>query len=101
MLADHDSVDSTSNSVVYEGQLMGGCHSLTPMTMVANLVDGYLAEVAPDVNLKSPKFQSLAAVIPDYARPLDDGIYRAIDIFLKVETNFQMCFLSLMIYLQK
>jgi hypothetical protein len=99
MLADHDSVDSTSNSIVYEGQLMGG--SLTPMTMVANLVDGYLAEVAPDVNLKSPKFQSLAAVIPDYARPLDDGIYRAIDIFLKVETNFQMCFLSLMIYLQK
>jgi hypothetical protein len=70
------------------------------MTMVANLVDGYLAE-APDVNLKSPKFQSLAAVIPDYARPLDDGMYRAIDIFLKVETNFQMCFLSLMIYLQK
>ncbi|KAJ6829348.1 BTB/POZ domain-containing protein-like isoform X2 [Iris pallida] len=54
--------------------------SPTPMTMVAKLVDGYLAEVAPDVNLKLAKFQSLAAMIPDYARPLDDGIYRAIDI---------------------
>lgn len=64
--------------------LMDPTPSLTPMTMVAKLMDGYLAEVAPDVNLKLPKFQSLAAVIPDYARPLDDGIYRAIDIYLKV-----------------
>nr|CAD1841195.1 unnamed protein product [Ananas comosus var. bracteatus] len=63
--------------------LMDPTPSLTPMTMVAKLMDGYLAEVAPDVNLKLPKFQSLAAVIPDYARPLDDGIYRAIDIYLK------------------
>lgn len=84
MLADHEPVDPHSNSIVDEGQLMGGSHSLTPMTMVANLVDGYLAEVAPDVNLKVLKFQSLAAAIPDYARPIDDGIYRAIDIFLKV-----------------
>ncbi|XP_026413200.1 BTB/POZ domain-containing protein At5g03250-like [Papaver somniferum] len=61
----------------------GGSLPLTPVTMVAKLVDGYLAEVAPDVNLKLPKFQSLAAVIPEFARPLDDGIYRAIDIYLK------------------
>ena len=84
VLVDHEALDSSSNYIVDEGQLMGGSHPLTPMTMVANLVDGYLAEVAPDVNLKLPKFQSLAAVIPDYARPLDDGIYRAIDIYLKV-----------------
>ncbi|PKI56374.1 hypothetical protein CRG98_023259 [Punica granatum] len=66
-----------------EGQLVEGSDSLTPMTMVANLIDSYLAEVAPDVNLKIAKFQSLAVVIPDYARPLDDGVYRAIDIYLK------------------
>ncbi|KAF5959546.1 hypothetical protein HYC85_000755 [Camellia sinensis] len=58
MLVGHDTADSTSNGAVDEGQLMEGSHSLTPMTM-------------------------LAAVIPDYARPLDDGIYRAIDIYLK------------------
>ncbi|GMH01434.1 hypothetical protein Nepgr_003273 [Nepenthes gracilis] len=57
--------------------------SLTPITMVAKLIDGYLAEVAPDMNLKLPKFQALAAAIPDFARPLDDGLYRAIDIYLK------------------
>jgi hypothetical protein len=31
-----------------------------------------------------PKFQALAASIPDYARPLDDGLYHAIDVYLKV-----------------
>ncbi|GFZ06084.1 phototropic-responsive NPH3 family protein [Actinidia rufa] len=30
-----------------------------------------------------PKFQSLAAAVPEYARPLDDGLYRSIDIYLK------------------
>ncbi|XP_057979634.1 BTB/POZ domain-containing protein At5g03250-like isoform X2 [Malania oleifera] len=83
LLVDQDAIDSTSACIVEEGQLMGGSHSLMPMTMVANLVDGYLSEVAPDVNLKLTKFQSLAAGIPDFARPLDDGIYRAIDIYLK------------------
>lgn len=72
---------------VDDGQLMGS-PSLTPITMVAKLIDGYLAEVAPDINLKLPKFQALAAAVPDYARPLDDGLYRAIDIYLKV--NFQL-----------
>lgn len=70
-----------------DGQLMGS-PSLTPITMVAKLIDGYLAEVAPDVNLKLPKFQALAAAVPEYARPLDDGLYRAIDIYLKVCTNY-------------
>ncbi|KAF2312108.1 hypothetical protein GH714_028078 [Hevea brasiliensis] len=74
---------STSPCLVAEGQVLEGTDALTPITMVANLVDGFLAEVAPDVNLKLPKFEVLAATIPDYARPLDDGVYHAIDIYLK------------------
>ncbi|ERN08400.1 hypothetical protein AMTRI_Chr07g74880 [Amborella trichopoda] len=73
---------AVSPSLADDGQLMEPS-SLTGITMVAKLIDGYLAEVASDVNLKLPKFQALAAVIPDYARPLDDGLYRAIDIYLK------------------
>uniref|UniRef100_A0A0E0BV53 NPH3 domain-containing protein n=1 Tax=Oryza glumipatula TaxID=40148 RepID=A0A0E0BV53_9ORYZ len=57
--------------------------SLAPITAVAKLIDGYLAEIAPDINLKPLKFQSLAAALPEYARPLDDGLYRAIDVYLK------------------
>jgi len=65
-----------------EGQILAS-PSLMPITMVAKLIDGYLAEVAPDENLKLTKFRSLAAAIPEYARPIDDGLYRAIDIYLK------------------
>ncbi|KAI0527129.1 hypothetical protein KFK09_002727 [Dendrobium nobile] len=71
-----------SPGLIDDEQLMGS-PSLTPITTVAKLIDGYLAEVAPDVNLKLPKFQSLAEAIPEYARPLDDGLYRAIDIYFK------------------
>ncbi|XP_043694730.1 BTB/POZ domain-containing protein At5g03250 [Telopea speciosissima] len=81
MSVDHAAAGS-SPCIVDESQLEGS-PSLTPITMVAKLVDEYLAEVASDVNLKFPKFQALAAVIPDYARPLNDGLYRAIDIYLK------------------
>jgi hypothetical protein len=42
------------------------------------------------VNLNLPKFQSLAASIPDYARPIDDGLYRAIDIYLKVRLFYMI-----------
>lgn len=80
----HDATISASPCIVEEGQFMSGTDTLTPITMVASLVDGYLAEVAPDVNLKLPKFEALAATIPDYARPLDDGVYHAIDVYLKV-----------------
>ncbi|KAK7343853.1 hypothetical protein VNO77_12933 [Canavalia gladiata] len=83
MIVEHDVIDSTSNDMEEERRLVRGSQPLSPMTKVANLIDCYLAEVAPDVNVKLPKFQSLAAVIPDYARTLDDGIYRAIDIYLK------------------
>ena len=58
--------------------------SLTPMRIVARVIDNYLAEVAADVNLKASKFQNLAEALPSYARISHDGFYRAIDIYLKV-----------------
>jgi hypothetical protein len=64
--------------------------AVSPIALVAKLMDGYLAEVAPDANLKLPKFQALAAVVPDYARPVDDGIYRAMDIYLKVQYHYHL-----------
>ncbi|XP_008784787.1 BTB/POZ domain-containing protein At1g30440-like [Phoenix dactylifera] len=81
-LAMDQATGGASSGLVDDEQLMGS-PSLTPLTTVAKLIDGYLAEVAPDINLKLPKFQSLAAAVPDYGRPLDDGLYRAIDIYLK------------------
>ncbi|PON66748.1 Voltage dependent potassium channel [Parasponia andersonii] len=50
---------------------------------VAKLVDGYLAEIARDPNLPLPKFVNLAEMVASFSRPSHDGIYRAIDMFLK------------------
>ncbi|CAK9234402.1 unnamed protein product [Sphagnum troendelagicum] len=60
-----------------------GSPSQSAMMKVAKLVDNYLAEIAPDANLKLTKFIALAEILPEYARVVDDGLYRAIDIYLK------------------
>lgn len=56
----------------------------TSKMMVAKLVDGYLAEVARDPKLPLAKFANLAEMVSGFPRPSHDGIYRAIDMFLKV-----------------
>ncbi|XP_010492128.1 PREDICTED: putative BTB/POZ domain-containing protein At5g13600 [Camelina sativa] len=71
------------SSIVEENQVMGESYPLKSITKVASLIDGYLAEVASDENLKLSKFQALGALIPEDVRPMDDGIYRAIDIYIK------------------
>ncbi|KAL2906428.1 BTB/POZ domain-containing protein SR1IP1 [Bienertia sinuspersici] len=50
---------------------------------VGKLMENYLAEIASDRNLTVSKFIGLVELIPEQARVTDDGIYRAIDIFLK------------------
>ncbi|KAF2314970.1 hypothetical protein GH714_037387 [Hevea brasiliensis] len=56
---------------------------------VSKLLDNYLAEVALDTNLMSSKFIALAELLPDHARIVSDGLYRAVDIFLKVHPNIK------------
>lgn len=51
--------------------------------MVAKLVDGYLAEIAKDPNLPLSKFVDLAELVSGFSRPAHDGLYRAIDMYLK------------------
>ncbi|VFQ73920.1 unnamed protein product [Cuscuta campestris] len=53
----------------------------------SKLMDVYLAEVALDPNMSHSKFIALAELLPDHARPASDGLYRAVDIFLKVHPN--------------
>lgn len=54
------------------------------MLAVGRLIDAYLGEIATDANLKPDKFCDLAWALPDTARVYDDGLYRAVDIYLKV-----------------
>ncbi|KAK9944826.1 hypothetical protein M0R45_010375 [Rubus argutus] len=57
--------------------------SQTALFKVSKLVDNYLAEIAPDANLKLAKFLVIADALPEHARTVHDGLYRAIDIYLK------------------
>ncbi|KAK9947211.1 hypothetical protein M0R45_012643 [Rubus argutus] len=50
---------------------------------VGRLIDGYLAEIAHDPNLNLCSFIDMSQLIPELARPIHDGLYKAIDIYLK------------------
>lgn len=51
---------------------------------ISRLLDNYLAEIARDPNLSITKFQVFAELLPENSRSYDDGLYRAIDTYLKV-----------------
>ncbi|KAF2581493.1 hypothetical protein F2Q68_00003024 [Brassica cretica] len=53
------------------------------LVKVAKLVDSYLAEAAIDGGLTLPELISLAEALPSHARTTEDGLYRAIDTYLK------------------
>lgn len=50
---------------------------------VGQLVDAYLAEIASDPNLTPSCFIELSRLIPESARPIHDGLYRSVDMYLK------------------
>jgi len=78
--------DEEAEECGYESQGFGS-PSHGSLLKVGRLIDAYLAEIAPDPYLSLQKFTSMIELLPDYARVIDDGLYRAIDIYLKVNTN--------------
>ncbi|XP_057542317.1 BTB/POZ domain-containing protein SR1IP1 isoform X2 [Amaranthus tricolor] len=73
-----------------EGNYLGygaGENNVAPQSndleRVEKLMENYLTEIASDRNLTVYKFTGLAELIPERARVIEDGMYRAIDIFLK------------------
>ncbi|PWA58895.1 SKP1/BTB/POZ domain, NPH3 domain protein [Artemisia annua] len=73
-------VDTVQRILVNYGEFEG---TREDMEKVGKLMENYLAEIASDCNLSSLKFINLAEHIPDQERVTDDGMYRAIDIYLK------------------
>lgn len=57
---------------------------LASIRKVGKLIDSYLQVVARDVNMSEQKMVSLIEALPDIARPEHDGLYKAINIYLKV-----------------
>lgn len=73
---------SIPEKIMYEG--IQRASNPNAKMRVARLVDSYLTEVSRDRNLSLTKFQVLAEALPESARTCDDGLYRAIDSYLKV-----------------
>ena len=78
-----------------EAETPGREASRRAMLAVGRLIDAYLGEIATDANLKPDKFCDLAWALPDGARVYDDGLYRAVDIYLKVRGQRALVTLSL------
>jgi hypothetical protein len=80
--------EASSSAAIEEEEAVAVARpSAVVMVQVGKLVDNYLAEVASDANLKPAKFCDLALSLPDHARIYDDGVYRAVDIYLKVRAR--------------
>ncbi|KAG6473365.1 BTB/POZ domain-containing protein SR1IP1-like [Zingiber officinale] len=54
---------------------------------VGRLMESYIAEIASDPNLTIARFTGLAELVPQRARINEDGMYRAIDIYLKAHPS--------------
>ncbi|CAL0320599.1 unnamed protein product [Lupinus luteus] len=90
-LDDEDEVDTRlrdESEMMYDFDSPGSPKQ-SSILKVSKLLDNYLAEVALDSNLLPSKFISLAELLPDHARVVSDGLYRAADIFLKVHPNIK------------
>ncbi|GAB2215256.1 hypothetical protein Drorol1_Dr00019637 [Drosera rotundifolia] len=61
--------------------------SVERLRKVGWLMDQYLGEISPDMNLKVSKFMGVALSLPDVARDCFDGVYRAIDLYLESHPN--------------
>ncbi|XP_038876716.1 BTB/POZ domain-containing protein At1g03010 isoform X2 [Benincasa hispida] len=89
-----DEEDDEDNHLRDESEMMcdfdsPGSPKQSAILKVSKLLDNYLAEVALDTNLMPSKFIALAELLPDHARAVSDGLYRAVDIFLKVHPNIK------------
>lgn len=85
---DEDSHMRDESEMVYDFDSPGSPKQ-SSILKVSKLLDNFLAEVALDSNLMPSKFIALAELLPDHARIVSDGLYRAVDIFLKVHPNMK------------
>lgn len=74
-----------STAIFSAGDFKQPCSAATQR--VAKVVDTYLGEIASYSELTISKFNGIAILIPKSARKVDDDLYRAVDIYLKVRNS--------------
>ncbi|XP_061360574.1 BTB/POZ domain-containing protein At5g66560 [Gastrolobium bilobum] len=78
-----DGLEARNNAAAAAIEGGDGATRSPSLMLVGKLIDGYLSEIASDANLKPEKFYNFAISLPDQARLFDDGLYRAVDVYLK------------------
>ncbi|KAL2348328.1 hypothetical protein Fmac_002328 [Flemingia macrophylla] len=73
----------TGNHLIYNADDEYFSPTQSDMERVGKLMENYIAEIATDRNLPVQKFTCLAELIPEQSRQTEDGMYRALDIYLK------------------
>ncbi|MCD9637788.1 hypothetical protein HAX54_021287 [Datura stramonium] len=73
--------------LMYEQQNMQQQELKSTTLNINKLFDSYLAEIARDPNVSITKFRVLAESLPRHARTCHDGLYRAIDTYLKTHSS--------------
>ncbi|KAL6894648.1 hypothetical protein ACP4OV_008746 [Aristida adscensionis] len=81
--SDKSKADFQDDEEIVEVENLRTSVSSTSKLAVAKLIDGYLAEIAKDPSLPLPKLVALAEMVSCLPRPTHDGLYRAIDMYLK------------------
>lgn len=92
VMQDHSIQNDSHNEIDFQELKKPVTISDASKGMVAKLVDCYLAEVSRDPNLQLSKFIGISELVSGFPRPSHDGIYRAIDMYLKVRSVY--CFLK-------
>lgn len=80
----HQRSDEISRENEFGEEIKSPLRVSDPRARVVKLVDGYLAEVSRDPNLPLAKFINVANMVSGFPRPIHDGLYRAVDMYLKV-----------------
>ncbi|EYU39234.1 hypothetical protein MIMGU_mgv1a003527mg [Erythranthe guttata] len=82
-----DSEEDMDDFSLFESDNYPLSPSQTALFKVSKLVDNYLCEIAADANLKLNKFADVAEALPAHARTVHDGLYRAVDVYLKAHQH--------------
>jgi hypothetical protein len=87
---EHEGGEATQMDYNTDDDFISAASPPNDVGIVGRLMEAYLAEIASDANLPIEKFTGLAEMIPERARFNEDGMYRAIDIYLKVRISYQI-----------
>lgn len=82
-------VEKERSVAIFSASDFGEMYSIA-LQKVVKTVDVYLSEIAIYNELGITKFNAIAGLIPKGVRNLDDDLYRAIDIYLKVRSNLDI-----------